>query len=600
MKSKKALFIIIPVCIAFVAAIVLLVLFATGAFLSPKARVMLALSRTFGAGSVISEYSGNTGVSQYGYAPEYLADLLAISDTFTSMKERGYSFDSSITLSDISAKGNEYMTAVSGYDSLAGAGLNLAGEVDTVNRIAYYDLGIKYSFFKFSLGQYYISDSSISMAMPSYFEGYLTLPTDTLGSSYNASVFPSVLGLGKIPQELEDAVSFSAFDLFCPSVSDKDALADSDEMLSALKDFYDDIEVEKTGETRSIFIGKKQQDCSEYLITIDENAVLSLMDAYEDWYFKTNEETFEKYDAFYAYFASTDPEDFDPSSSFSDMVEDVFDAYKEIFAIDHEIYVYLDSKDRLAAASYENELDTGSIYSLQDNDAISAAEEASDLINDYFDGDLSIIDFGDGNLNSFYDDDDNDDDDNDDSAYVRSEPCSIFAEIVFHGGDYLPERYEGSLMFAFDDGSSCEISFTGDNKSDAKEIYYSNLYATINLTDSGTTTRYDTTYSVSYEPKDHYLQAELTATDEANVEVLNITLDSTAAVEDDTINLELEELSLTNASESGEFSISFTAEASISPLSDRVPLPEGREHNLLIMTDSDYDQLFEEILGFLW
>lgn len=588
MKSKKALFIIIPVCIAFVAAIVLLVLFATGAFLSPKARVMLALSRTFGAGSVISEYSGNTNVSQYGYAPEYLADLLAVSDTFTSMKERGYSFDSSFTLSDISTKGDGYMTALSGYDSLSGAGLNLAGDVDTVNRIACYDLDLKYTFIKFSLGQYYISDSSISLAMPSYFGGYLTLPTDTFGSSYNASVFPSVLGLGKIPQELEDAVSFSAFDLFCPFASEKDALTDFDEMLSALKDFYDDMEVEKTGETRSIFIGTKQQDCSEYLITIDEDAVLSLIDAYEDWYFKTNEDTLEKYDAFYAYLASVDPEGLDPSSSFSDMVEDVFDAYKEIFAIDHEIYVYLDQKDRLAAASYENELDTGTI---------SAAEDVSDFIDElfYFDGDMSMIDFGDGALNYF-----GGDGDSDDPAYGRSEPCSIFAEIVFHGGDYLPERYEGSLMFAFDDGSSCEISFTGDNKSDSKEIYYSNLYAAIDLTDSGTTTRYDTTHSVTYEPQDHYLQAELSITDETGVEILNIALDSTAAVKDDTIHLDLDELTLTTASGSGEFSISFTAEASISPLSDRVPLPEGRERNLFLMNDNDFDQFFDEVLNSMW
>ena len=76
MKSKKKILcIIIPCCIAVVALLVVLVLFFTGTFLSPKARVMLALSKTFGGEGIFAQLSGNEDVSAYGYAPEYIADL---------------------------------------------------------------------------------------------------------------------------------------------------------------------------------------------------------------------------------------------------------------------------------------------------------------------------------------------------------------------------------------------------------------------------------------------------------------------------------------------------------------------------------------------
>lgn len=597
MKSKKVFFIIIPICLALVAAIVLVVLFATGAFLSPKARVMLALSRTFGSGSIISEYSGNTNVSEYGYAPEYLADLLKISDTFTSMQERGYSFDSSFTITDL-----ETEDAFS-FDTLSGTGMKLSGDVDTINRIAYYKLTSQYSFVRVSLEEYYINDNSISMAMPKYFDGYLTLPTDTFGSSYNASIFPSAMGLGKIPQELESQISFSAYDLLCYSSSEEDSFWADEDNLSALMDFYDAIEVEKTGETRSILVGAKQQDCSEYKITFDEDAVLSLIESYEDWYFSSNEETLEKYEAYYAYFATLDDSGIDPSSTLSDIIESIFDGYKDLLAVDHEIYVYLDNKDRLAAASYENELDTSSLSSLLNGDFTDTAEE---LINEYYDPyddfDDLIGDLYFGYLDGSYPnvDDFNDSTTDSTDASDLPESCRISAEIIFHGRDYLPERYEGSLLFALDNGYSCDISYTGENKTETDNLLHSVLYAALDLSDNDTTNHLDLVYNVSYQAQDHNLTAEITATDENNLDILDITLDSTAEVNNDTIELELEELVLTTRSEAGKNGISITAEASISPLSDRVPIPEGRERNLFTMSDGDYELLFEEIIDNFW
>lgn len=586
MKSKKVIFIIIPICLALVAAIVLTVLFVTGAFLSPKARVMLALSRTFGSGSIISEFSGNAGVSEYGYAPEYLADLLKASDTLESMKERGYSVNASYTMSDLDATDL--------YGSLSNIGMKVAGDVDTINRVAYYDLTIQYNFLKMSLGKYYLTDKAISLAMPSYFDGYLTLPTDTFGTSYNASIFSSALG--EIPPELESSISFSAYDLFCPSTPDKDSFMTAEDTISILKDFYDNIEVDKTGKTRTILIGTKQQECDEYRITLAEEDVLSLFEAYEDWYFSANKETIENYNLYYAYLCSLDSSLTDLPSSYKDLLRDIFDAYKELIAVDHEIYVYLDNKDRLAAASYEIELDTGSIQSMFGDDSaeLDLLDEISDELDlddlwgyvyfDVFNGNYPDVDIVDSA-----------DDSTDDHDFP--ETCTISAEIVFHGRDYLPERYEGSFLIVFNNGYSCEANYTGENRTDTNDIYHSVLNAALDLEADDASYSYDIAYEASYQTEDKNLTVELTVTDENRIDLLNIVSDSTLSLEDDTIEFGLEELTLTVGSGSDESEVTLNAEASFAPLTDRVPLPEGKERNLFTMSMQDYELFFDEIVN---
>lgn len=591
MKLKKVIFIIIPICLALVAAIVLTILVVTGVFLSPKARVMLALSRTFGSNSIISEYSGNKSISEYGYAPEYLADLLKASDTLEAMKERGYSVEASYALSELDASG--FLT----IGSLSNIGMKVAGDVDTINRVAYYDLTMQYNFLKISLGKYYLTDRAISMAMPSYFDGYLTLPTDTFGTSYNASIFPSIIG--EIPQELESSISFSAYDLFCPSTPDKDSFMAAEDTISILKDFYDNIEVDKTGRTRSILIGTKQQECDEYRITLAEEDVLSLFEAYEDWYFSANQKTIESCNIYYTYLCSLDSSFADFPSSYEDLLRDIFDGYKELIAVDHEIYVYLDNKDRLAAASYEIELDTGSIQSMFGDD--SAELNLLDEINDELDfDDLWGFVYYDV-FSSNYPDvnvDDSADDSTDDSDFP--ETCTISAEIVFHGRDYLPERYEGSFLIAFDNGYSCEANYTGENRTDNNDIYHSILNAALDLEGDGDSYSYDIAYEASYQVDDKNLTVELTLTDEDHIDLLNIVSDSTLSLKDDTIEFDLEELTLTVGSGSDESGVTIDAEVSFSPLTDRVPLPEGKERNLFTMSMQDYELFFDEIANGLW
>lgn len=585
MKSKKALFIIIPICLALVAAIVLLVFFLTGAFMSPKARVMQALSRTFGSGSIISEYSGNTRVSQYGYAPEYLADLLKATDMYADMQKRGYSFDSSYAVSDLDTLDvwNSYYSLL----SFSNIGMKVSGDVDNINRVAYYDTTLQVNFIKISLGKYYINDNAISLAMPSYFDGHLTLPTDTFGTSYNDSVFPSILG--PIPQELESSISFSAFDLVCAPAPDIDSFMSDEDNLSVLKDFYDNMEVDKTDETRSIMIGTKKQECDEYRITLAEEDILSLIEAYEDWYFSSNQEIIESRDAYYAFFSALDSSLTIFPSSYSDFLKETFDKYKELIAVDHEIYVYLDNKNRLAAASYDVELDLSSTLSDSMQEMI---DEYSDTLDDligytvypylYSSGTASMQNNASGTTTDL------------------PESCTISAEIIFHGKDSLPDRYEGSFLIAFDNGYSYEANYTGENRSETKDTQHSVLNVALDLSNGDTSAHYDIAYEASYQIEDKNLVAELTVTDEKHIDLLRIVSDSTLSLEDDTIEFDLDELKLTVNTESGESGVTIDAEVSFSPLTDRVPLPEGKERNMLTMSRQDYDQFFDEITDGLW
>lgn len=570
MKSKKALFLIIPICLALVAAIVLLVLFATGAFMSPKARVMLALSRTFGSDSIISEYSGNTRVSEYGYAPEYLADMLKASDMLADMQKRGYSFDSSYTMSN--ADSSNLWNSSNSLLSLSNIGMKVVGNVDNINRVAYYDSTLQYNFIRISLGKCYINDNAISIAMPSYFDGYLTLPTDTFGTSYNASVFPSLLG--PIPQELESSISFSAFDLCCASAPDIDSFLADEDNLSVLKDFYDNMDVDKTGETRSIMIGTKQQECDEYRITLGKKDIRSLIEAYEDWYFSSNKEIIESRDAYYAFLSSLDSSFTIFPSSYSDFLRDTFDEYKELMAVNHEIYVYLDNKDRLAAASYEIELDTSNILD----------KNFSDNMQEFFLQYVNVNGIDDNSISEII-------------AGLPAESCTISAEIIFHGKDYLPSRYEGSFLIAFDNGYSCEASYTGENRTDNKDMQHSVLNTVLKLSNADTSVRYDIAYEGSYQTEDNNLDAELTVTDENHTNLLSIVSDSTLSLEDDTLEFALDKLTLTVNTGSGEAGITLDAEVSFSPLTDRIPLPEGKERNMLTMSTQDYEQFFDEVLN---
>lgn len=527
MKSKKKLWLIIPCCIAVIAVIIALVLFLSKAFISPKTRVMLALANTFGADSFFSRYSdSDSDISPYGYAPEYMKDLINISKMITEIQESGYSYEADFVLKDLR------LADYSGSRMLSGLALNLAGEVNEEERLAHHGIDIRFAGFRFFQGDLYADDTSLSFEIPDFYEGYIMIPTDTLGTSYSNSIFPGILGYELSP-ELESALSFSPFDYLSSYEMTKYAFAASEENIEYLQDFYDSIEVEETGETRTILIGDKEQECSEYLITINKEDISDLLEAYEEWYDEAIDEILEeKENMILIYSASFGKDPSEIKEVLHNTMRSPFSLYMEQLVQDHEIYVYLDRKDRLTAASYDN-----------------------DFHIDYFRFDINIS-----------------------------------AEIVFHGKDYLPDEYEGFIEITSppEDGM-VRLSYTGEGSVDSGEVTRI-LTASLTETDGSDieTEKYVFLMTTVFDVEDRALELEITAGPEDIEDFVTIELDCKTSVSNDgTARCNIRNLSYMVEAETGREGFAISLDTTLSSLSDDVPMPTGKEIDILSMSELD-------------
>ena len=535
MKSKKKILcIIIPCCIAVVALLVVLVLFFTGTFLSPKARVMLALSKTFGGEGIFAQLSGNEDVSAYGYAPEYIADLRKTQAALSDFQENGYSYESNFTLTNL-----KYDGAPSEIPALAGMGFQLSGEIDSGKQLAHHSLSGHYNFLNISIGELYADDSSISLMIPVLFDGYLIIPTDTFGTSYNASAFPEITGK-TIPGEYAADLSFSPFELCDDLISEDDFTGNTEELLVLLKDFYEEIEVKKTGDSREFTVGSKELSCEEYVILISEDAMDNLLDTYEDYYEELYE-SYEKWLPLLAVAADSDPDEL--FTAYQQLQEDNLLQLRKIFAKDYEIYVYLDNQNRLIAASYEDEFEVKTSY------------DGSDL----------------------------------DSR------IQVSAQIAFHGDKSLPSSYDGQLTLSFEETDEAPCTLIADFKgestvSDKDAERTGSLEINCSLSENDTTTDamliFDTVYNL--EDRELSWEASLSA-EEFSAELGS---DFSIASEEDNISFVIDDFSIKVTTSDKTYKLSFDTDITYSVLTEEVPTPSGTEYNLFEMNKTELSDLF--------
>ena len=535
MKSKKKILcIIIPCCIAVVALLVVLVLFFTGTFLSPKARVMLALSKTFGGEGIFAQLSGNEDVSAYGYAPEYIADLRKTQAALSDFQENGYSYESNFTLTNL-----KYDGAPSEIPALAGMGFQLSGEIDSGKQLAHHSLSGHYNFLNISIGELYADDSSISLMIPVLFDGYLIIPTDTFGTSYNASAFPEITGK-TIPGEYAADLSFSPFELCDDLISEDDFTGNTEELLVLLKDFYEEIEVKKTGDSREFTVGSKELSCEEYVILISEDAMDNLLDTYEDYY-EESYESYEKWLPLLAVAADSDPDEL--FTAYQQLQEDNLLQLRKIFAKDYEIYVYLDNQNRLIAASYEDEFEVKTSY------------DGSDL----------------------------------DSR------IQVSAQIAFHGDKSLPSSYDGQLTLSFEETDEAPCTLIADFKgestvSDKDAERTGSLEINCSLSENDTTTDamliFDTVYNL--EDRELSWEASLSA-EEFSAELGS---DFSIASEEDNISFVIDDFSIKVTTSDKTYKLSFDTDITYSVLTEEVPTPSGTEYNLFEMNKTELSDLF--------
>lgn len=558
MKSKKALLLIIPCCMAVVAVIIALVLFLSGAFISPKTRVMLALANTFGSESFFSRYSDNSSdASPYGYAPEYMEDLINISKMITEIQESGYSYEADFVLKDLR------LTDEADSRRLSGLALNLSGEVNEEERLAHHGIDIRFAGFRFFQGDLYANDTSVSFEAPDFYEGYIMIPTDTLGVSYNNSIFPGMLNYELSP-ELESALSFSPFDYLNPYEMTKYAFTASEENIEYLQDFYDSIEVEETGETRTILIGDKEQECSEYLITISEEDISDLLEAYEEWYDAAIDEILEeKENMILIYSASLGMAPSEVKEALHNTMRSPFSLYMEQLVQDHEIYVYLDRKDRLVAASYDN-----------------------DFRIDYYE---MINQMSPGGVFSGISDEDH-------SDFIYD--FNLSAEIVFHGKDYLPDLYDGYIeITVLEDGGSGRINFEVESTRDSEEVTRVLTADSISTDGSGSENLENVfVMTTVYDIDDRALELEITSGPEGQEDLITIEFNCKTTVSNDgTARCNIRNFSYMEKASSGTQGFAISFDTTLSPLSEDVPSPSGEEIDILSMSQLEFMQFGFEI-----
>ncbi|MBP3470271.1 MAG: hypothetical protein J6K26_12245 [Lachnospiraceae bacterium] len=535
MKSKKKILcIIIPCCIAVVALLVVLVLFFTGTFLSPKARVMLALSKTFGGEGIFAQLSGNEDVSAYGYAPEYIAELRKTQAALSDFQENGYSYESIFTLTNL-----KYDGAPSEIPALAGMGFQLSGEIDSGKQLAHHSLSGHYNFLNISIGELYADDSSISLMIPVLFDGYLIIPTDTFGTSYNASAFPEITGK-TIPREYAAELSFSPFELCDDLISEDDFTGNTEELLVLLKDFYEEIEVKKTGDSREFTVGSKELSCEEYVILISEDAVDNLLDSYEDYYEELYE-SYEKWLPLLAVAADSDPDEL--FTAYQQLQEDNLLQLRKIFAKDYEIYVYLDNQNRLIAASYEDEFEVKTSY------------DGSDL----------------------------------DSR------IQVSAQIAFHGDKSLPSSYDGQLTLSFEETDEAPCTLIADFKgestvSDKDAERTGSLEIDFSLSENDTTTDAMLIFDTVYNLEDRELSWEASLSAEKFSAELGS--DFSIASEEDNISFVIDDFSIKVTTSDKTYKLSFDTDITYSVLTEEVPTPSGTEYNLFEMNKTELSDLF--------
>lgn len=535
MKSKKRILcIIIPCCIAVVALLVVLVLFFTGTFLSPKARVMLALSKTFGGEGIFAQLSGNEDVSAYGYAPEYIADLRKTQAALTEFQEKGYTYESNFTQSSINYDG-----APSEVSLFAGLGFQLIGEIDSGKQLAHHSLSGHYNFFNVSIGELYADESSISLMIPVLLDGYLTIPTDTFGTSYNDSAFPEMTGI-TISEEYADELSFSPFEFYDDLIQADGFSGNTEGLLELLKDFYEEIEVKKTGDSRDFTVGSKELSCEEYVILISEDAVDDLLDTYEDYY----EELYDRYEKWIPLLAIA--ADSDPDliiTEYQQMQEESFRQLNDLFAKDYEIYVYLDNNNRLIAASYEDDFE------------IKASHGGRD----------------------------------------QNSSIQVSAEIAFHGDKNLPSSYDGQITFSFEGNDEAPwtltADFEGENSVSSKDAERTgSLEIDFSLSENDTTTDamliFDTVYNL--EDKELSWEASFSA-EEFNAELGS---DFSIEPEEDSISFVIDDFSIKVTASDKTYKLSFDTDITYAVLTDEVPKPSGTEYNLFDMSETELNNLF--------
>lgn len=523
--------IIAGVFVLIAVAVVCILLFCTTIFLSPKQKVMLAFSKAFGADNVISIISGNKNVKSSGNFIPYngisLKDYQTIRE---SMKEGGSQVALDVKLTDIK------------YDDVPeakmakGASLSMDFMSDIENRKVYGEIVAKYMAINLIKSKLYIDDADVSLALDDYFDGYITVNTETLSKDYNKSDLCDEVG------EEMPKVSFNLFDIISEyqdiQMDYSQFTDEAGEAMQITKKFYDSIEVTETGAKEKFEVGGKDISCKEYKIDISKKDMKKFAEEYEDLVAELTKEYYLEYLDFLESNINIDSDelDFDElreefEDDFDDEISDMFDEFNDTFCKDYTFYVYLDNKCRLIDFFYEDSYEDswGEEYDI----ALDMTWHGKENLFDDFDGSLIV----------------------------------------------KGEENSGAIYFAntgsTDNGNRTDEFIIEITPEDDDEI----VTATLNR-------QRDKDGAFTYN-----LLIEHPSTDES----IEFNIEGTETLTKEFYELNIEDISMNCDLDDQEFSLGFEIFYSIGTLLDEIPEPKGPEYKLFKMSIDDLEDLIEEI-----
>lgn len=532
-NSKKGLIAIIISCITALILIIVLcfTLFST-AFLSPKQKVILAFSKAFGADSIFSLISGNEKCKTTGNLIPYNGITAKdIKNIQNLMNENGQQINIDARLKKFKSQNNSAGQLANG----AGFSMNILS--DKAERKAYSDILLKYGAISVIDASLYVDDADISLELPDYYDGYLTINTESLGKDLKKSIFAS-----EVNEELY-SLSFNIYDYYEEVQNnqlDYQAISlTGEKSIELLKDLYEDVNVEETGAVDSFAVGEKEIKCKEYKISIDKKLVKDFIKNYNDIILEGYLDYMDaQLDAFANNFEfEINGEDIDDlKDELHDNLEEQFDEMSdsllENFAKDYEFYVYLDNKCRLINIYY--------------NDTYT---------DEYDDEYLVEVDLG-------WHGEDNLIDDFTGSIYLESENSSGTVFLRNEGASENGNRHDLftiEIVAKDDDEDNITITLDASRNKDRE---------------------FDYKLKFDHNSDDQYVLFSASGSDKLT---------------EDSFTIDFDELKCEYDVEDDKATISFDLSICMSAINEEIPSPKKPEYKVFKMTESDFEELGEEI-----
>lgn len=275
MKKK----IILPVLA--VVFLLLAALLLKNIFSSPKEKVMLALSKTFGSESFFSLMSGNEKQSEDGlFHHSYEEELAQTMEVLTALTGEDVHARLEFTIEDLEGDSIPEENLM-----LKKAGLNFDTVFERSTLQSSTDLALTYSGLTLLNAKLYQEEDRFCLAIPDLLDGYVHADPSTFYEDYNSSAIALFTDSNIAPSYhfdygIENAAAFEfpdgkthyTFYAFCHS----------NEGREALKALYEALEVEKAGkETTSM--EDKEIKCQNYLLTLPADAWNAFQKDFFDW-----------------------------------------------------------------------------------------------------------------------------------------------------------------------------------------------------------------------------------------------------------------------------------------------------------------------------